>query len=159
HLPGRRRRDLGGDQRGGAAAAATQREEEGVSGDVWTSRFAEPGEWPSRCEDEIRGSTVDLPTLAALLHAVGPLVRRYVVLTSAQRDAVALWIAHTHALDAFDVTPYLDVNSPERRSGKSRLFDLLELLVARPWKVIAPSEAVVFRKIDRDQPTLLLDEV
>jgi hypothetical protein len=31
-------------------------------------------------------------------------------------------------------------------------------VVARPWKVITPTEAVVFRKLDRDQPTLLLDE-
>jgi hypothetical protein len=32
------------------------------------------------------------------------------------------------------------------------------MVVARPWKVITPTEAVVFRKLDRDQPTLLLDE-
>jgi hypothetical protein len=46
-----------------------------------------------------------------------------------------------------------------RRSGKTRLLDVLELLVANPWRVITPSEAVVFRKIDADSPTLLLDEV
>jgi Protein of unknown function (DUF3631) len=35
---------------------------------------------------------------------------------------------------------------------------VLEILVANPWKVITPTEAVVFRKIDGDRPTLLLDE-
>src|SRR5262249_48866311 len=46
----------------------------------------------------------------------------------------------------------------ERRSGKSRLLDVLQLLVARPWRAIEPTEAVMFRKIERDTPTLLLDE-
>jgi hypothetical protein len=44
------------------------------------------------------------------------------------------------------------------RSGKSTLIEHLEMVVERPWKVITPTEAVVFRKLDRDQPTLLLDE-
>src|SRR5205823_998737 len=52
----------------------------------------------------------------------------------------------------------LAVTSPEKRSGKSRLFEVLEILVANPWKVITPTEAVIFRKIDKDRPTLLLDE-
>jgi hypothetical protein len=96
---------------------------------------------------------------AALLDTVAAIVRRFVVLDEYQVVAVVLWIAHTHALDAFDVTPYLSVSSPERRSGKTRLLDVLELLVARPWRAVEPSEAVVFRKIDATQPTLLLDEV
>jgi hypothetical protein len=84
--------------------------------------------------------------------------RRYVVMSEAQARAVALWIVHTHAFDAADASPYLAVTSPEKRSGKSRLFEVLELLVANPWKVITPTEAVVFRKIAADRPTLLLDE-
>jgi hypothetical protein len=85
-------------------------------------------------------------------------VRRFVVLSDAQATAVALWVVHTHAFGA-DASPYLAVTSAEKRSGKTRLLDVLELLVAEPWRVVMPSEAVVFRKIDADQPTLLLDEV
>jgi Protein of unknown function (DUF3631) len=36
---------------------------------------------------------------------------------------------------------------------------VLELLVARPWRVIRPSEAVLYRKLAAERPTLLLDEV
>src|SRR5947199_52851 len=36
---------------------------------------------------------------------------------------------------------------------------VLELLLRRPWRVIGPSEAVLFRKIDRDSPEVLVDEV
>jgi Protein of unknown function (DUF3631) len=97
--------------------------------------------------------------LAVLLDDVAALVRRYVVVTVKQAHATALYIACTHAFDAFDVFPYFAVMSPEKRSGKTRMLDVLALLVARPWRTIEPSEAVVYRKIDQDTPTLLLDEV
>jgi hypothetical protein len=32
------------------------------------------------------------------------------------------------------------------------------MLVARAWRMVSPTEAVVFRKVTKDQPTLLLDE-
>jgi hypothetical protein len=95
---------------------------------------------------------------AALLDDVRVVIRRYVVLTDAQADAVALWIAHTHALDAFDVTPYLSVTSPEKRSGKTRLLEVLKRLVARPWMTARTSPAAIYRKVDAESPTLLLDE-
>jgi hypothetical protein len=97
---------------------------------------------------------------ASLLEEVIDFLRRFVVLRSeAQAVAIALWVLHTHALDAASDTPYLLIASPEKRCGKSRLLDALEVLVAKPWPAIMPSEAVVFRKIDTDRPTLLLDEV
>src|SRR4051812_7141426 len=98
-------------------------------------------------------------TLARLLDEIVVFLRRYVVLTAEQADAIALWIAHTHALDAFEQTPYLAITSAEKRSGKSRLLDVLTLVVARPWRALSPTEAVAFRKIEKDVPTLLLDEV
>jgi hypothetical protein len=98
--------------------------------------------------------------LADVLHDLEAFLRQYVIFGSAaQRTAVILWIAHTHALDAFDVGPYLNVRSAEKRSGKTRLLEVLHELVPRPWHAVQPSEAVLFRKIERDQPTLLLDEV
>jgi hypothetical protein len=96
--------------------------------------------------------------LSRTLDAVVAFIRSYVACTSAQAWALALWIAHTHALDAFETTPYAAVTSAVKRCGKSRLFDTIELLVARPWRVVSPSEAVMFRKIAADRPTLLLDE-
>src|SRR5262249_47513705 len=87
-------------------------------------------------------------------------LQRHVVLSSpAQAVIIALWVVHTWILDAFDCTPYLHVSSPEKRSGKTKLLDCLELLVSKPWRAISPSEAVLYRKIEMDQPTLLLDEV
>jgi hypothetical protein len=76
-----------------------------------------------------------------------------------RRTALALWIAHTHALAGAHATPYLLVVSPERRSGKTRLLEVVELLVADPWSVAGVSEAAMFRKIASQRPTLLLDEI
>lgn len=103
---------------------------------------------------------VDVPNTRELLSMVAAQVERYVVLPDGHaRVAVALWVAHTWALDGAHATPYLLVVSPEKRSGKSRLLEVLELLVRSPWKISATSEAAMFRKIHETRPTLLLDEI
>ena len=95
----------------------------------------------------------------ALLDLVVEFLERFVVFgNKSQVYAVALWVLHSHAIDQADVSPYLAVTSAEKRSGKTLLLDVLELLVARPWRAVLPSEAVVYRKVAADQPTLLLDE-
>jgi hypothetical protein len=101
---------------------------------------------------------VATPRLDDVLDEVVGFLRRFVVMTEAQAVVVALWVVHTHVIEAAEATPFLAVTSAEKRSGKTRLLDVLELIVRRPWRVINPSEAVMFRKIERDQPTLLLDE-
>ncbi len=97
---------------------------------------------------------------AALLRRTACFIKRFIVLRDHhQAVALALWVIHTHAFDAADSTPYPLITSPEKRSGKSRLLEILDLLVARGWHVSGISEAVLFRKIAKVCPTLLLDEV
>jgi len=96
--------------------------------------------------------------LAVLLDDVRAIIRHYVIVDSAQADALALWVAHTHALAAAEATPYLAVNSAEKRSGKTRLLETLSLLVARPWLTGRVTAAVLIRKLAAPPPTLLLDE-
>ncbi|MGH2975584.1 MAG: DUF3631 domain-containing protein [Solirubrobacterales bacterium] len=99
-------------------------------------------------------------SIAGLLDQALDFLARYVVLPDdADRYAVALWLAHTWGLDGAHATPYLLILSPERRSGKTRLQETVELLAARPWRVTGASEAAVFRKIEQSRPTLLLDEI
>lgn len=96
---------------------------------------------------------------AAILDDLVKFIRRYMVCSDAQADAIALWTLHTHATDAAETTPYLAVTSAAKQSGKSRLFEVISLAVARPWTAVEPSEAVLFRKIAKERPTLLLDEL
>ena len=99
-----------------------------------------------------------LPDLAELLSDIVAFIQRYVVLSDLQAVALALWVLHTHALDAFDTTPYIAITSAVKRCGKTRLLEVLALLVARSWLTGRVSAAVLVRKIDKQQPTLLLDE-
>jgi hypothetical protein len=94
----------------------------------------------------------------ALLRDISAFITRYVVLTPSQSDACALWVMHTHALDAAEFTPYLHISSPLLRSGKTLLLTVLNLLVAKPWLTGRVTGAVLVRKTAKEQPTLLLDE-
>lgn len=100
------------------------------------------------------------PDLAALLADVLAFLRRYVVLPGKhEATALALFVLHTWTIEAAHATPYLLVTSPEKGSGKTRLLELLRRVVREAWHTNSTSEAALFRKIERDQPTLLLDEV
>jgi hypothetical protein len=101
------------------------------------------------------------PTLGGvILDDVVRFIRRFVVLSETQADAVALWVAHTHAIDAADTTPYLTITSPEKRCGKSRLLlDVFPPLIRNPLPSASISDAALFRAIENNKPTFLLDEV
>ena len=98
------------------------------------------------------------PDGGQLLDELSTFISRFVVLTPAQAEVCALWTIHTHALEASDFTPYLDINSPVLRSGKTRLLEVLRLLVHNPWFTGRVTGSALVRKVDKDQPTLLLDE-
>jgi hypothetical protein len=78
---------------------------------------------------------------------------------SSDHDAivVALWILHTHTLEAALSSPYLCVTSPVHGSGKSTLLSVLADLVPNPVASAHTTVAALFRSADGN--TILLDEV
>ena len=94
----------------------------------------------------------------ALLIKVLAFIRRFVSLSESQARVVSLWIAHTYTFQRVDATPYLAITSAEKQCGKSRLLEVLQVLVANPWMTGRVTAAILIRKIDAEQPTLLLDE-
>lgn len=111
------------------------------------SRWAPPEPWPTAVDGGL------------LLDGIHRVLREYLILPRAEDyDALALWIVFTHAHDAFEHSPLLIVTSAERGSGKSRVLDLLACLVPKPWAMLSPSDAALFRVIEQHHPTLLLDE-
>jgi hypothetical protein len=99
-----------------------------------------------------------LPSGAELLAEIEKYIRRYLILPAATYLPVTLWTVATHAADEFDCFPYLALLSAVKRSGKTRLQEVLETLVRSPWRGTAPSVAALFRMLEK-RPTLLLDEV
>ncbi len=104
------------------------------------------------------GEVEKAPDGAELLERLVWFIRRYVALSEEQALLSALWIVHTHALDAADTTPYLNVKSAEKRSGKTRLLEVLSLLAAGSWLTGRVTAAVLVRKVAAEAPALLLDE-
>jgi hypothetical protein len=95
----------------------------------------------------------------ALLDELRNYFRRYVVLPEEADVALALWVLHTWVFDCFDITPYLAITSPTPRCGKTVLMTLLYWLCSRAKKSDSMSKAVIYRSVDTEKPTLILDEV
>lgn len=84
---------------------------------------------------------------------------RYVRMGEHEKVFLSLWILHTHALDAAEQTPYVHVSSPAAACGKSTLITVLQGLVNKGVRVVNASTSFLFRVLDADAPTLLVDEV
>ncbi|MEU0530143.1 DUF3631 domain-containing protein [Amycolatopsis tolypomycina] len=96
---------------------------------------------------------------ATLLDALRAALTRYVSLpTPETADAIALWIAATHAQPAWAHAPRLVIRGPEKRCGKSRLLDVVEATCHNPFITVNSSSAAVYRSISDDPPTVLVDE-
>lgn len=119
-------------------------------------------------DSNAQGNGVDLPDVelwpepvdgAETLTAVAARFARYVVLPPGAADALALWTVHTHTYNAFLHTPRLNLCSPDKGCGKTTLLDVIAALVPRPLRTESITCAVLFRLVDAQAPTLLLDEV
>ena len=95
--------------------------------------------------------------LADLLESVRSFITKYVVLTPPQADAVALWVVHTYPMGAWETTPYVEVTSAEKRSGKTLLLETAEHVVANGWLTGRTSAAALVRKMG-EGVTALIDE-
>lgn len=95
---------------------------------------------------------------AEILTRVFDFIRRFVHLSVAQATIAAIWIAHTYGIDAATITLYLAISSATKQSGKTRLLEVFELLVNKPWLTGRVTAACLIRKVDQVRPTLLLDE-
>jgi hypothetical protein len=73
--------------------------------------------------------------------------------------AVTLWAAHAHMVEKFHTTPRLMLSSPEAGSGKTRVLEVLDLLVPEPMFCLSASPAAIFRTLAGRPITLLVDEV
>lgn len=141
-----------------AALAPPSRRTTGASSTKSTTRTASADPWPAEDTRSARPEAALAVALTDTLAAVEQVIHRFVVLDAHQAVTVTLWTALTHSVSAFDCVPYLAVTSAAKRCGKTRLFELLEQLVASPWMTGRTSVAALVAKIDHVHPTLLFDE-
>jgi hypothetical protein len=116
-----------------------------------------------RPEEIAEQVTADLrPTFADTLADVEAFLRRFVVMSEHAVTIVVLWIAHVYSFAAFEFTPYLAVTSATKRSGKSRLLEVLGLMLGATRAVFTAyiSAASLYRLIHaKPGVAILWDEV
>jgi putative DNA primase/helicase len=106
----------------------------------------EPEPWP----DPVNG--------ADLLDELAAVIRRHVVMPDHAADASALWVAHTYLLDLSGISPRLAITSPEKGCGKTTALDVLARLVWRPLQTANATASAIFRVVEMQRQTLLMDE-
>jgi hypothetical protein len=86
-------------------------------------------------------------------------INRYVAIDPHECLALALWTMHTYVYDRYVVTPRLLFTSPVNNCGKSTAMDVLRRVAWHPTKrLIAPTAAAIYRKINEGACTLFIDE-
>jgi hypothetical protein len=90
-------------------------------------------------------------------------LRKYIILPEETLVVVVAWVTASWLADLWDRFPYLAVTSPEPRSGKTRVLELLEHICLRAKLNVSTSGPSLYRKIAKDKlankmPTLLFDE-
>lgn len=100
------------------------------------------------------------PDLASTLEQVRACLVRFICFPmEAHYDIVTLWIAHTFLMDHWCSTPRLALISPEPGSGKTRVLEVMALLVSNPKETVSATMAYLVRSISSEnRPTLLIDE-
>lgn len=96
---------------------------------------------------------------SALLDDVSGWLGRYLSVPSEHYlTVITLWAVHSHAAELFYVTPRLILDSAEPESGKTRVLELLNLLVRSPIFTMNTTIAALYRRLATQPRTILLDE-
>jgi len=96
---------------------------------------------------------------ALLLDEISATIRRFIVLDKHQADIAALWLASCWFVDVIHTAPIALINAPEKGCGKTQLLTLLGKLAPRATQLSGISPSVLFRMIEKYQPTLFVDEI
>jgi putative DNA primase/helicase len=96
---------------------------------------------------------------AQLLDDITSTIQRFIVLDKHQAQTAALWVSACWFIDVINCAPIALINAPEKQCGKSQLLTLLGKLAPRTAQASGISPSVLFRMIEKYQPTLFIDEV
>src|SRR5262249_30578849 len=95
---------------------------------------------------------------AELLDKLHDILKLHIILPEHAAEAMALYILHAWTINAFDISPYLVVLSPTKQCGKTTLLILLYWLTPRSVLASNISGPAAYRFIEKEQPTLIVDE-
>lgn len=95
---------------------------------------------------------------ADVLNEIRAAFNRYAILPPHADVAMTLWCAFTWFIEVVHFAPLLIIRAPESECGKTTVKDIVELFVRRPLSNEGVTIAALFRVVEQEQPTLLLDD-
>lgn len=93
-----------------------------------------------------------------LLEELESFVHTFIVLDPVKVFAIVAWVIAARLIMEFDRFPHLAIYSPQKRCGKTTLLLILEQIVPRPYNTANISPAAIYRLVDKERPTLIIDE-
>ncbi len=84
--------------------------------------------------------------------------KRFLVLPDGGELVLPLWVLFTHTFNLWSTSPRLAFISKGPGAGKTTALGVLKQLVPKPVATVNMSTAVMYRVIEKYQPTLLIDE-
>ena len=84
---------------------------------------------------------------------------RVLYMTEEQHDALALFDAATHVLDAFTTVPRALAVAPEKQSGKSTLLNVIAMLGYNAWMADPTGPALRSKFNEQEKPLIMIDEI
>jgi putative DNA primase/helicase len=95
---------------------------------------------------------------AALLGDLRKALQHYIMLPPGGDVAIPLWVLHAWTHDNCEISPILCLTSPTKRCGKTSVMIVLLFLTPRSELAANVSTASIFRYIEAEHPTFLIDE-
>jgi len=93
-----------------------------------------------------------------LAQCIKMIVNQYTVLEEDESVAITLWIMFTWLHEHATISPILNISSPEKRCGKTTVLTVIKKMCYSPIPASNISPAAMYRTIEQDSPTLVIDE-
>jgi len=97
--------------------------------------------------------------LSELLSEISTVIDKHIVCNAEVKTAATLWIAYTWCIEHVPFAPLAIITAPEMQCGKTQLLDLMGRLSRKSLMASGITSAAIFRVVDAQRPTLLIDEV
>lgn len=95
----------------------------------------------------------------ATLEKLEKFITKYITFSDAQYSLpLVLWTVATFLYPDFDAFPYMVITSSTKRSGKTRLSEILSFVCSNPVSSGALSPAAIYKTMADEKPTLFFDE-
>lgn len=96
--------------------------------------------------------------MADVLNEIRTIFNRHAILPPHADIAMSLWCVFSWFIEAVHFAPLLIIRAPESECGKTTVKDIVEMFVRRPLSSEGVTIAALFRVVEQEMPTLLLDD-